>query len=120
MTFGEFCKNKRIEQKLTLRKFCEDHGYDPGNISKIENGIFPPFQAEDKLEDYAKALKLKKGMDDYVEFFNLASAENRTFQPRNISSKEVISRLPVLFRTLDNKSLTAEKLDQIIKIVQGE
>jgi transcriptional regulator with XRE-family HTH domain len=120
MTFGEFCKARRMEQKLTLRKFCEDNGYDPGNVSKIERGIFAPFQTEEKLEEYAKSLKLKKGSDDYIEFLNLAAAENRTFQPKNISSKAVISKLPILFRTLDNKNLTEEKLNQIIKIVQGE
>ena len=33
-------------------------------------------------------------------------------------NEDLIQRLPVLFRTLDNKELTEEKLDQIIELIK--
>ncbi len=38
MTFAEFFKSKRIALRLTLREFCRQHNFDPGNISKLERG----------------------------------------------------------------------------------
>jgi transcriptional regulator with XRE-family HTH domain len=51
--FGAFFKEMRIGQEMTLRHFCERHGYDPGNISKLERGLLPPPQSEAKLTEYA-------------------------------------------------------------------
>ena len=42
MTFGPFIKLIRSRQELPLRLFCEEHGYDPGNYSKMERGLRPP------------------------------------------------------------------------------
>lgn len=118
MNFGEFFKKKRMESKITLRKFCLENGYDPGNISKIERGLLAPPKDEEKLAEYAKALSIKKGSDDYVQFLDYAAAANRVFQPKNISQEALLNKLPVLFRTLDNKKLTVDKLDSIIQFIE--
>lgn len=119
MSFGEFLKAKRMERKMTLRQFCLEHGYDPGNISKLERGLLPPPHSEEKLLEFAKALNIKKGSEDYLKLFDLAAATNRTFQVKNISDEKLLEKLPVLFRTLDNKKLTEEKLDKIIEIIRS-
>jgi hypothetical protein len=36
MSFGELVKKYRLAQDKSLRRFCEEHDYDPGNQSKLE------------------------------------------------------------------------------------
>lgn len=119
MSFGEFFKQKRLETGLTLRKFCEINEYDPGNISKIERGILPPPHAEDKLKQYATALHIKIGSNDWSALLDTAQATNKSFTVTQISDEAVLGKLPTFFRTLDNKDLTAEKLDKIIDLLKS-
>lgn len=116
--FAGFFKEKRMALGLTLRQFCQKNGFDPGNISKLERGVFAAPQAEEKLEEYAKALNLKKGSDDWIRFFDLAAVSNRNLGLMKLKNETIIEKLPVLFRTLDNKDLTEEKLDQIIELIK--
>lgn len=118
ISFGTFFKKKRIGVRLTLRQFCQQNGFDAGNISKLERDIFSAPQSEEKLEEYAKALKLERGSSDWIEFFDLAAISNRNLDLSKIKNEDLIQKLPVLFRTLDNKELTEEKLDQIIELIK--
>lgn len=120
MSFGDFFKSRRIKRGLTLRQFCEEFGFDPGNISKLERDLLPAPQADEKIKAYAKALGLKPGADDYLEFFDLAMASNKSFVMKNITDAELLRRLPILFRTLDKKDLTEEKLERIINLIKNE
>ncbi|NQT06910.1 MAG: hypothetical protein HQ575_05150 [Candidatus Omnitrophica bacterium] len=116
-SFGGFFKEKRIELSLTLRQFCENNDLDAGNISKMERGILPPPKAEELLKKYAKSLNLKEGTDDWYLFFDLAAAETGRF-PKELMEKDVLKRMPLLFRTLRGKKLTKEKLDKLIRIIK--
>ena len=120
MDFGAFFKLKRIEKGLTLRQFCEDNDFDPGNISKLERGILAAPQSDDKLKKYAKALGIKPGGAEYIEFIDLAATSGRNFKVKNIKDPDLLKMLPVLFRTLDKKDLTEDKLERIIKIIKEE
>ncbi len=120
MTFGEYFKAKRLSLGITLREFCEKNGFDPGNISKLERGLFTAPQSEEKLSDYAKALRIKLNSEEFIQFTDLAAVSNRSFRPRQISDQDVLQKLPILFRTLDNKELTEEKLNRIIEIIKEE
>lgn len=119
MEFGEYFRTKRLANEKSLRQFCLKHNYDPGNISKLERGVLTPPHSEEKLADYAKALGIKKTSEEYKKMRELALEANREAMIpsafRNISDKKLIKKLPLLFRTLDNSSLTEEKLDTIIK-----
>ena len=117
--FGLFFKAKRIELALTLRKFCLMYELDPGNISKMERGKLPPPLSEEKLKEYAKMLKIKKGSDDWQTFFDLAAAEAGRVPADLLSDKEVVKRLPILFRTLRGQQVTDEELDELIKLIKG-
>lgn len=116
--FGDFFKAKRIERGLTLRKFCEAHGYDPGNISKIERGLLPPPSSGDKLEKYALALGIKKGSDDWLEFFDLAATSKGKIPPEVLEDEELLKRLPLIFRTISGKKISAKKLDDLIETIR--
>jgi len=116
-SFGSFFKEKRIGLSLTLRQFCEKHNLDAGNISKMERSILPPPKADELLKKYAKLLDIKEGTDDWYLFFDLAAAETGRF-PKELMKKDVLNRMPLLFRTLRGKKLTKEKLDKLIKIIK--
>ena len=115
-TFGSYFKERRIRLGLTLRKFCEDHGIDPGNLSKVERGVLPP-PKDEILKKYAHYLKLKEASDEWYEFFDLAAAESGRL-PKELREKEIVARLPFLFRTLRGKKITKEKLNKLIKLIK--
>lgn len=116
VTFGRFFKEKRIALGLTLRQFCEKHNLDAGNMSKIERGILPP--PKDKiLKRYANLLKLKEGTDDWYLFFDLAAAEAGKL-PKDLMEKDVLARMPVLFRTIRGRKISKNKLDKLIKLIK--
>lgn len=115
-TFGGFFKEKRISFGLTLRQFCEKHSLDAGNMSKIERGILPP-PKDEILKKYAKFLGLKEGTDDWYLFFDLAAAETGRF-PKELMEKDVVARMPVLFRTIRGKKLSKDKLEKLIKLIK--
>ena len=60
--FGPFFKEQRTIKRITLREFCKLADADPGNISKLERGVWPPPQDREILERYAKALKIEKAI----------------------------------------------------------
>lgn len=115
-TFGSYFKERRIRLGLTLRQFCEEHGMDPGNLSKIERGVLPP-PKDEILKKYTHYLKLKEASDEWYEFFDLASAESGRL-PKELMEKEIVARMPMLFRTLRGKKLSKDKLDKLIKLIK--
>jgi predicted nucleotidyltransferase len=111
-SFGEFFKEKRVALRKTLRQFCLEHGFDPGNISKLERGLLAPPQHE-KLEEYARLLKLKKGSNDWYQFFDLAAAGSGKIPKDILDSEEMIQKLPVLFNALRGHKVSDAALDQV-------
>jgi transcriptional regulator with XRE-family HTH domain len=118
LTFGDFFKEKRISLKKTLRQFCMDNGLDPGNISKLERGLMPPPQGKDKLEEYAKYLHIRKGTDDWYEFFDLAAVEAGRIPEALLSDAKIAASLPILFRTLRGKKISEKKLDELVEMIR--
>ena len=116
--FGASFKRLRIERKITLRQFCQVHGFDPGNISKLERGILPPPESEEKLTEYAKALRVRRGSDAWYEFFDLARAARGKLPPEVLRDREVAARLPLLFRTLRGQRVSQEKLNELIEMLR--
>lgn len=97
--FGAHIKALRQKKGLTLRDFCLQHGFDPGNHSKMERGLFPPPVSEAILEHFADALDLAFGSPERQELFDLAAA-GRGQLPRDLTDDEVLAKLPVLFQGL--------------------
>lgn len=116
MKFGDFIKAKREEMDLSIRQFCEKYDYDSGNISKLERGLLPPPQSEQKLALYAKALGIKKNSTDYETMFSLAHQEGRIHQFQSIfadTPEPVRAQLPALFTRL-SQGLTIETLTRVM------
>ncbi len=105
---------------MTLRHFCEINEFDPGNISKLERGVLPPPHAQEKLDLYAKALGLTPGDDEYLIFFDLAKTDRISANFKDLTEADLFNMLPVLFRTVDNKDITPDKLERIISLIKEE
>ena len=113
--FGDFFKAKRIALGKTLRNFCTENDLDPGNVSKLERGLISPPVSSEKLEQYARCLGIKKGSDDWFNFFDLASACAGRIPDEIQSDEELLSKMPLVFRTLRGQKLTSEQLDLLIE-----
>ncbi len=121
LTFGSFIKNKRIEQDLTLREFCNQYGLDAGNISRMENDILPAPTKRSSLEGIAKALKLEENSVEWVQFFDLASLSRKEIPEDIVNSFEGnIHLLPALLRATKNKSITKTEILDLIKKLRTE
>lgn len=118
--FGKFFKKKRIELGLTLRKFCRSNGFDPGNISKLERGLLSPPQTGGKRLEYAEALGIKESTDDWLTFCDLAATSVGKIPQDIASDEEVLSALPILFRSIRRKSLEEEDLKKLVESVRRE
>ncbi len=117
-TFGSYFKDLRISRKLTLRQFCQAHRYDPGNISKLERGLLSPPDSDAKLTEYAKALRIRRGGDVWYEFFDLARAAQGKIPREVLRKRDVVARLPLLFRTLRGQKVSKKNLDQLIEMIR--
>jgi transcriptional regulator with XRE-family HTH domain len=117
-TFGGFFKELRIKRRMTLRQFCQEYGFDPGNMSKLERGLLPPPHSDQKLTQYAKALGLKKGTADWYTLFDLAAAERGKVPSDMLQDDALVSKLPVLFRTLRGQKVSEKKLNELIEKIK--
>jgi transcriptional regulator with XRE-family HTH domain len=113
-TFGNFLKRLRLAKRITLRDFCLKNGFDPGNYSRIERGLFQPPQREDLLAKYAVALGLVRGSDEWIEFFDTAAAARGEIPKDILSDEEVVGKLPAFFRTLRGSRMDGKKMDAFI------
>jgi transcriptional regulator with XRE-family HTH domain len=119
MTFGQFVKNRRIESNQTLRAFCQRYGYDPGNHSKIERGIFNPPDDDRWMKQMAESLGIKQQSGEWFEFYNLANIARQQIPKVLLNDAEVVAKLPVLFSTLEGEPLPEEKLDELIDFIRS-
>lgn len=118
MTFGEFVKDRRIKSRQTLRAFCERHGYDPGNHSKLERGILNPPDSDEFMTKLAKALNVQRETNDWFDFYNYAAVARKEIPQELLDDAEVVEKLPVLFRTLQGEPIPADKMDDLIDFIR--
>ncbi len=118
MTFGEYVEELRLANYDSLRAFCVENSFDPGNHSKLERGIFPAPKDQKLLEKLAKSLRIKEGSDSWLKFFDLAIASHKNYQIKHVTNEELLEKLPVLFRAVDRDDLTSEELDKLIEKIK--
>ncbi|MGR3319561.1 MAG: helix-turn-helix domain-containing protein [Candidatus Anammoxibacter sp.] len=117
LTFGQFFKETRIKQGLTLRKFCSQYGLDAGNISRLERGKAKPPHHE-KLEQYAEFLQIEKDSNDWYEFFDSAAACSGEIPNDLLQDEKLVAKLPLVYRTLRRQKVSPEKLDDFIELIR--
>ena len=116
--FGEFVKARRQARGLTLRAFCEKRGFDPGNVSRLERGLTQPPQDKKKLLEFALALGLTAGTNDWQEIFDRASACRGEIPSDLMADEKLVEKLPLLFRTLRGGSVFPERLDDLVEKIR--
>jgi transcriptional regulator with XRE-family HTH domain len=116
--FGNYIKKLRIQQSKSLRDFCHEHGFDPGNYSRIERGRFPAPNKTELLEKYALALGLSRGSEDWIEFFDVAAASRGVIPPDLLEDDALLQKLPMLFRTLRATPVEDAKLDKLVEEIR--
>lgn len=116
--FGELFKSLRIESRQTLRRFCLENKFDPGNISKLERGRLAPPRSEEKLEEYARALKLEPGSSEWSEFIDLGLTCAGQIPKELLSDEELVGKLPAFLRTLSGKKLSAKQLEELMETIR--
>src|SRR5690348_16175371 len=117
--FGEFFARMRRERTgLSLREFSAQHGFDAGNLSKLERGRLAAPESREVLERYAHALGIGDGSSEWYEFFDLAAAERGRIPEDLLDDEAVVGKLPILFRTLRGERVTDEQLRGLIEIIR--
>jgi transcriptional regulator with XRE-family HTH domain len=119
-TFGEFIRNLRLERRVTLRAFCEMVGVDPANYSKLERGLLAPPRDPEKLEIYERALGLAPNSPESREMRRLAALDRGELPPALLTDKELVGKLPALFRTLEGDPVDDRVLDELIATIRRE
>ncbi len=106
MIFGEYFKHKRIARELTLREFCRQYGYDPGNISRLERGRVSAPRSTATLDRYSGCLGLTGA--DKEQFMTLAAISAKKI-PEALTEQEFVAKLPLL---LDIGKASKEDLEK--------
>lgn len=62
---------------------------------------------------YASDLGIKRGTDDWYEFFDLAAACRGEIPEEILEDEELIKHLPLIFRTIRGKKVSQKLLDEL-------
>ena len=119
-TFGDFFSAKRKELRKTLREFCRENGFDAGNISRLERGLMTPPQGREKREQYARALGIKIGSDDWLEFCDLAKISAGKIPDGIVEDKELMAEVPILFRSIQKGGIEKERVKALLDALKKE
>ena len=118
MSFGQTVKDLRIAQRKTLRQFCNEHGLDPSNWSKIERDVNPAPKDEGTITRWARLLGLTPGTDVWQDFMYQAEVSHGNIPREIMSDEKLLEKLPVFLRTVRGAELTEEQLDDFIERVR--
>ncbi|MCL2688654.1 MAG: helix-turn-helix domain-containing protein [Chitinispirillia bacterium] len=108
--FGTFVREIRISIGFTLRKFCEEFGYDLETYSKMERGFASPPSSMNGQTKLAKELCLHEGSDGWKQFFSHILDCKGKFHPLGLTEEESIVQLPLVFKTTHGEKLDEDKL----------
>ena len=116
--FGQFIKERRISQGMSLREFCRRIGLDPSNWSKAERGLLYPPRDEALLKKIAKLLKIEVGSPAWVELKDKAYIDAGRIPKDILSDSKLVQSLPLLFRTLRDEKPTPRELDRLMGLIR--
>jgi len=118
-TFGEYIRNRRIKQDLSLRKFCKIYEYDIAYLSRLENNREKPSLKKEWLEKLGSALGIPIASKEWKMYEDLAHKANNKL-PNDITDKasEVLTLLPAFLRTRDNKRISNQQVEKLIKFLK--
>lgn len=118
--FGEL---RRRKTNLSLREWCKEHGFDAGNISKMERGRLPPPPTYEKLGEYARALGLEEASDEWFELLDRAAVARKEVPADLQEDQRLMDLMPVLFRAYraeacGEEPISDERLKKLLEILK--
>jgi transcriptional regulator with XRE-family HTH domain len=116
--FADFVKERRLELRYSLRKFCQLLEIDPGNWSKTERGKLNLSLDDEKLKEMADLLELPDDSRERADFFAMAAIAKKEIPKEVYSDEELVDILPIFFRTASGTQPTDEELDKIIETLR--
>jgi transcriptional regulator with XRE-family HTH domain len=116
--FGELIQRRRAELRLTLRDCAVRADLDPGNLSRIERGRVAPPQDAAVLARLIDAIELT-GTTRAQELIDVAATQNGRIPGDILSNQAVMSALPILLRTVNNKQLDGTQLQKLVEIIKN-
>lgn len=117
-SFGDYVKNLRIQNKLTLRAFCKQVSFDPSNWSKIERNILSPPKSKMILQEIATVLNLKTKSDEWNTLFELSAIGHI---PKGLlDDSSVLEKLPIFFRTIRGEKPNRAELEELINLLRDD
>lgn len=96
-SFGEKLKSLRREKSVSMRELCRLANIDAGNHSRVERGRFLP-PADDKIVSILNILGVEPW--EHQEWIDLANTERGEIPADLLTDKELVQKLPILFRSL--------------------
>lgn len=106
LSFGSFLKEKRTENKKTLRGFAKELGITAPYLSDVENGLRKPLLA-DKIEKAAEILQLST--EEKNQLFSLAGNERNTMAPDVLEYVKSNAQFAPAFRKAKDMNVTEEE-----------
>ena len=119
-TFGDFFSAKRKSLGKTLREFCRENGFDAGNMSRLERGLQTPPQSKEKRRQYASAVGIKEGSEEWLEFCDLATISAGKIPDSIVSDKELMAEVPILFRSIKKEGIEKERIQNLLEALKKE
>ena len=119
-TFGALVRAHRQRLGLGLREFCLSNGMDPAYLSRIERGLLPPPQDQERLAELAGHLGIASGSNDWGNFMDHAAVCAGSLPPDILDDDRMLKKLPVLFRTIRGNKLTEAKLRELIDFLRDK
>jgi len=116
--FGELVKERRAELRLSLRDCAIRAHIDPGNLSRLERGRAAPPQDVEVLARLAEALEWTD-TPAAQELMDIAAMQNGRIPRDILSNEEVMSALPVLLRTVNNKQLDGAHIEKLVDMIKN-
>lgn len=114
--FGSRVRELRLQKRLSLRQFCVESKQDPSNWSKIERGMIPP---PTELAAVFQALGLTEADDTWHELSNAAFLEKGMIPKHVLDNEELMTALPVFFRTARGEKPSREELERLIEVIRN-
>jgi len=113
MNFGEFLKDVRIRNRMTLRQCSADLGVDASNWSKIERGVNPAPKDISILEHWAMFFNLDT--NERQAFFDAAALSRRELPHDIATDTRLLQALPAFFRAVRGNEMDQAKTEQFVQ-----
>jgi transcriptional regulator with XRE-family HTH domain len=118
VTFGSYIREKREEQRVSLRQFCNELNIDPSRWSKVERGILQPPSDDETLNTMAKLLAIKKNSPDWAKLKDLAVLGRGEIPKDIMEDEELVACLPMVFRTLRREKPSKDQLLSLADLIR--